>query len=385
MANIFEYLGYELAPFDERPLNAIDAAIFSQACMIDGAGIVPAPPRAPSALSRLRTLVAGAARRSARFEDLARVERFDTCFTGFVPGELRNLLFALIASPRFRDVRLIGYRSVFSDSTHTQFAATTYLWRDAFAFVAFRGTDTSLTGWRENFDMAYRDSVRAQRLARSYLEGIASHLSCPIVVGGHSKGGNLALYAALTAPPRLRDRISHVWALDAPGFKPGLFSDDDYRPLEGRITRIVPEGSIVGMLLEHRGPERAVESFASGLDEHSVFSWEVAGDDFVGRERPSDASLALRAVGAEWLGGMSDARREAVVEALFAAIDKSGVGSAADIFAGGAEVGRAAMEALRALDADERELLTREFGNLTGIVARRFGQDVAAALFGWLG
>lgn len=384
MANIFEYLGYELASFDERPVNAIDAAIFSQACMIDGAGIVPALPRTPGALSRLRALVAPSTLATARFEDLARTERFDTCFLGFTPGELQHLLFALIASPRYRDVRLMGYRSVFSEATHTQFSATTYLWRDAFAFVAFRGTDTSLTGWRENFDMAYKPAVRAQRLARSYLEDVAAHLSCPIVVGGHSKGGNLALFAALTAAHRLQARIAHVWALDAPGFKAGLFPEDAYRPLEGRITRIVPEDSIVGMLLEHRGPERAVQNFATGIDAHSAFAWEVAGDDFVGRERPSDASLALRAVCAEWLGGMDDARIGELVEALFAAIAQSGVKSAAEIFAGGPEVGRAALEAMRTLDADERDLLTRELGNLAGIVARRVGQDVAGALFGWL-
>lgn len=385
MANLFEYLGYELAPFSEREVNAIDAAIFSQACMIDGAGIVPAAPRRPSALSRLRALVAPGSMRSACFADLARAERFDTMFLGFVPGDLKEMLLRLVASPRYRDVRLVGYQAVFDETTHTQFAATTYVWRDAFAFIAFRGTDTSLVGWRENFDMAYKPVVRAQRLAKAYLETMAAHLACPLMVGGHSKGGNLALFAALTAAPRVQERIAHVWALDAPGFKAGRFGEEDYRPLEGRITRIVPDDSIVGMLLEHHGPERTVESFATGLDAHSAFSWEVAGDDFVGRDRPNDASLGLRAVAAEWLAGMDDARKEQVIDALFAAIAASGVPDARAVFAGGPEIGRAAMEAVHALDADERDLITREFGNLAAIVARRVGQDVAGALFGWLG
>lgn len=385
VANVFEYLGYELASFDERPVNAIDAAIFSQAAMIDGAGIVPSVPRTPAALSRLRTLVAPAALRAARFEDLARAERFDTMFTGFVPEDLKKLLFALIASPRFRDMRLIGYKATFDETTHTQFSATTYLWRDSLALVAFRGTDTSFCGWRENFDMTYKPVVRAQRLARSYLETMAAHLPCPLVVCGHSKGGNLALFAALTAAPKVQSRIEHVWALDAPGFKAGAFDEDAYRPLEGRITRIVPQDSIVGMLLEHHGGERCVESFAAGLDEHSVFSWETYGEDFVARERVNDASQALRAVAAEWLASMDDARKEQVVEAIFAAIAVSGAKSAVEIFAGGPELGRAAARALRELDPDERDLLTQEFGNLAGIVARRVGQDVASALFDWMG
>ena len=128
-----------------------------------------------------------------------------------------------------------------------------------------------------------------------------------------------------------------------------------------------------------------MESFAAGLDEHSVFSWETYGEDFVGRERVNDASQALRAVAAEWLASMDDARKEQVVEALFAAIAVSGAKSAVEIFAGGPELGRAAARALRELDPDERDLLTQEFGNLAGIVARRVGQDVASALFDWMG
>ena len=90
-------------------------------------------------------------------------ERFDAMFTGFVPEDLKKLLFALIASPRFRDMRLIGYKATFDETTHTQFSATTYLWRDSLAFVAFRGTDTSFCGWRENFDMTYIDESGEKR------------------------------------------------------------------------------------------------------------------------------------------------------------------------------------------------------------------------------
>lgn len=385
MANIIDYLGYELASFDDRPLNPLDAAILTQACMIVGEGVVPAPPRTPAALTRLRTLVAPKTLRTARFDELARTERFDTMFTGFVPGDLKTLLFALVASPRFRDLGLCGYRAVFDEGSHTQFSATTYLWRDRWAFVAFRGTDTSITGWRENFDMTYKPAVRAQRLAASYLETMAAHLPCPLYVGGHSKGGNLALFAALTVSPRVQGRVQHVWALDAPGFKLGRFTAADYEPLAGRITRIVPQDSIVGMLLEHEGGERTVTSWAQGIDQHAVFSWEVAGDDFVGRDRPNDSSLALRAIALEWLGSMDDARREQVVDALFAAIAASGARSAVDVLSGGPDMGRAAMDAVRALDPSDREVLMQELGNLAGIAARRVGQDMAQALFGWMG
>ncbi|WP_418739857.1 Mbeg1-like protein [Enorma sp.] len=414
MPYLFDYVEHELATFNQKPFGPVDAAVLSQACMIDGAGVVPEPSALPSLIDRAVTLLAPDFR-GVTFANLMRSELFEGMFTGLVPDDIRRLLMALAASPRYRDLRLCGYRSVFDEASHTQFAATTFTWRNAFSFVGFRGTDVSATGWRENFDMTYRDEVPAQKLAREYLEHMAPRLPGELHVGGHSKGGNLALYAALTCSAGACERISRVWCLDAPGFRAGRFAAEDFTRLalragaggdgaaagEGsavgsdaavcavppracKVERIIPQDSLVGMLLECPVPARVVRSNVQGLMQHSVFTWEIADDrsDFVDAERLGEGSQALHDVLAEWLGGMDDERCEQVVDALFAALGASGARDARDVFLGGKAFPQLASDAVRNLDEASRDVLGTALGDLAAIAARRAGRDLVAAIFG---
>lgn len=421
MPYLFDYVEHELATFDQKPFCPADAAVLSQACMIDGAAVVPEPSALPALIDRALMLLAADAR-GATFASLMRSELFDGMFTGLVPDDIRRLLMALAASPRFRDLRLCGYRSVFDEVSHTQFAATTFIWRNAFSFVGFRGTDVSATGWRENFDMTYRDEVPAQKLAREYLEHMAPRLSGELHVGGHSKGGNLALYAALTCSADARERIGRVWCLDAPGFRAGRFKAEDFvrlglragagdedsaanagtlrgddaalvidTPTAGagtlracKIERIIPQDSLVGVLLECPAPARVVRSNAQGLMQHSVFTWEISDDrsDFVEAERLGEGSQALHDVLAEWLASMDDERCKQVVDALFAALGASGARDARDVFLGGKPFPQLVSDAARNLDEGSRDVLGAALGELAAIAARRAGRDIAAAIFG---
>lgn len=408
MPYLFDYVERELATFNQKPFGPVDAAVLSQACMIDGAGVVPEPSALPSLIDRAATLLAPDSR-GVTFANLMRSELFEDMFTGLVPDDIRRLLMALAASPRYRDLRLCGYRSVFDEASRTQFAATTFTWRNAFSFVGFRGTDVSATGWRENFDMAYMDEVPAQGLAREYLEHMASRLPGELHVGGHSKGGNLALYAALTCSAGACERISRVWCLDAPGFRAGRFAAEDFTrlalragaggdgaavgsdaaarampPRARKVERIIPQDSLVGMLLECPVPARVVRSNVQGLMQHSVFTWEIADDrsDFVDAERLGEGSQALHDVLAEWLGGMDDERCEQVVDALFAALGASGARDARDVFLGGKAFPQLASDAVRNLDEASRDVLGAALGDLAAIAARRAGRDLAAAIFG---
>lgn len=383
MPYLFDYVEHELATFNQKPFGPVDAAVLSQACMIDGAGVVPEPSALPSLIDRAVTLLAPDSR-GVTFANLMRSELFDGMFTGLVPDDIRRLLMALAASPRFRDLRLCGYRSVFDEASHTQFAAITFTWRNAFSFVGFRGTDVSATGWRENFDMTYKDEVPAQKLAREYLEYMAPRLSGELHVGGHSKGGNLALYAALTCSAEVCERIGHVWCLDAPGFRAGRFKAEDFARLGSCVMRIIPQDSLVGVLLDCPVPARVVRSNAQGIMQHSVFTWEIADDlsDFVEAERLGEGSQALHDVLAEWLAGMDDERCKQVVDALFAALGASGARDARDVFLGGKPFPQLVSDAARNLDEASRDVLGAALADLAAIAARRAGRDLAAAIFG---
>lgn len=380
MSSIIEYLESEFATFDEKPFGAVDAAVLSQAAMLNGADTVPPFPSAPSGLLDRLSAFLSPQLPSARFVDFARAEHFGGMFTGLVPHDIKRCLFALIASPRFRDLAICGFQRVVDEATCTQFMATTYVWRDVFAFVAFAGTDISLAGWRENLDMTYRPETGAQRLARTYLEQAASHLPQRLLVGGHSKGGNLALYAALTCEDAVRGRIDHLWTLDAPGFKEGCFAAGDYARLDDRASRIVPEESTIGMLLECPLEPMVVRSTASGIEQHSAFTWEIEGGEFVPAGRLSDSSRALHDVAAEWLSGMDDARRKRVVEAISAAVAASGAADVLDALAPGQDVIGNMIEVSQRLDSDARDTLARALGDLANIAVRRLGEDVVQSL-----
>lgn len=462
MNDVLAYLQTQLAPFDEVPFNAVDSALLVQFCMVRGEGIMPqvysgeASETASSKaregcgpLSELRGLL-GRLRRHAseraaepsaaaerdraevaqdakapvdpvRFADLMRAELFPTMFSGMHAAQMKQQLFWMAASPRFRDLLIYDHAAAFDEARDLQFAATTYVCPGHFAYVGFRGTDTTLTGWREDFNMAYRAPVEAQALAARYLAaaGADSRLPETLLVGGHSKGGNLAEYAALTAAPEVQQRIARLYNHDGPGFKAGLFTAADYEPLAGRMTKQVPADSMVGILMESFMPVEVVQATGRGFEQHSVFRWVVEGaDGEAGRsnaegardtgevrdaETARNVSGALKAFAtlpelpertqrraealARWLASLDGSECEAMVNALFAALKAAGITDASQLFEGGREWA-ILRDGVMGAPAEDRTImlnalrgLTRAFSDVTAErnSARRDAQRKAKA------
>ena len=242
--------------------------------------------------------------------------------------------------------------------------------------MGFRGTDTSITGWRENFNMCYTAPVPAQEQAARYLEAVAPHLPRRLFVGGHSKGANLALYAALNASAAVQDRIERVYTHDGPGFKAGAFSPDDWRKLDGRIHRTVPQDSVIGMLMESHTPPLVVHSTERGLLQHSPFSWEVDGDDFVYLDNLTENARFTDALLTEWLARYSDEEAAAIVDALFKAVEASGAQNATEVFFGGAKTVALLSEAAKNIDGTARETLVGALGSLAELAGHRVTQGI---------
>lgn len=371
--NLFDYLDTRLETFDEAPLTPVDSAALSQFCMVRGEGIIPAARNHANGLvDRLHALVT----RPAHFSDLHRAENYDGLFCGLAPGDVKRELAALAASPRFRDLELRDYASVFDEESNTQFAAITFVWSSPtaasnnFAYIGFRGTDDSFTGWRENFEMAVDPPVPAQRLAAEYLVSVARHLPRRLYVGGHSKGGNLATYAALRAPEIVRARFAGVFDHDGPGFKQGFLSERDFEPVLGVTHRMVPEESVVGMLMETPVPTCVVRSSAHGLDQHNVFTWEVEGEDFADAERLSSSAVFTHEVMSEWLASLGEEELPRVVDALFKAIEASGASSVGEVIFSGPNAPALLGEAARNIDQESRDVLLPALKKLAAAVAR---------------
>lgn len=370
--DLFEYLETSLETFDERPLGPVDSAALSQFCMVRGEGVIPGALWRGGALERLRAW----ARRPARFSDLLQAERYDGLFCGLAPDGVKRELAALVASPRFRDLELRDYASRFDETAHVQFSATTFVWRSPagherdFAYVGFRGTDDTFTGWRENFDMAVDPPVPAQAMAADYLRSVARYLPRRLYVGGHSKGGNLATYAALRAPEEVRARIERVFDHDGPGFKAGFLAEKDFEPVLGLVHRTVPEESVVGMLMDTPVAPHVVRSSARGIGQHSVFTWEVAGDDFAYADALAPSAVFTHDLMDGWLVSLTPEETPRVVDALFRAIEASGAQSVGEVIFSGADAPALLGEAARNLDQESRDVLLPALGKLAAAAAR---------------
>lgn len=379
MATIMEYLATEFAAFDEKPLNEVDSLVFSQLAMVRMAESVPLhegnPPKGRRLLGALKRSLGREDVQGAHFADLLRAERYAAMFTGLVPERVKELLLAVAASPRFRTVLIHDYASVFSEAESMQFAAVSFTFPGRFTYLAFRGTDKYLASWKENFDMAYAAPVPAQEAALRYVEEVAQRVGGPLVLGGHSKGGNLAAYAAAKASPRVASRLTTVFDHDGPGFPEGLLDDAERARLQGVLRKTVPQESLVGLLMDERGPYRVVESEGRGLEQHSPFTWRI-------EQGPEGASLVLAEglaptarftaeVLNAWIAGMDAGERRRAVNALFAAIEASGAEDAFDVLMGGPKAIGLLAEAARKTPPGARDVIIEQMKSLAAIAAKK--------------
>lgn len=378
-----DFFDKQLASFDELDFRPLDAAAFSQLAMIQAQDTVPEIV-APQASGSKRPRLLRARPAHARFADMLRAEYFPTMFDDLItPKKAKQTLFGVNVSPRFRDMAVLDYKNVFDTVEHVQFGAITCISKKRFAVICFRGTDASITGWHEDFDMAYMDPVPSQTLALDYLETVARQPGMPksLYVVGHSKGGNLAEYVALRCTKKVRKRIAHVYNLDGPGFKPGTFTAADYAPLNGRITKIVPQGSLIGIMLESFAPTLVAKSDAQGLDQHSTFTWEIneGYTDFIYEEALSGSAEDTKKTLRAWVSSYDDEQLEEIVDAFFKALELTGAPNPMAIMRGDANNVSMIIEALRKLDKPDRSVLIAAFQAYLKALSENTGGSVGFA------
>lgn len=228
-----------------------------------------------------------------------------------------KLLSAIQDAPRFANLKLVFYADQFEPAQEMQFSAMSLLLGDGTAFLAFRGTDSTMVGWKEDFNMSFMERVPAHQAALAYLDRFAASFPGPLVLGGHSKGGNLAVYAAAHCTPRVRDRIRSVYNFDAPGFSSSVLSRPGYQELLPRVQTFVPQSSVVGMLLEHEESYVVVKSRHLGIFQHDPYTWSILGGDFIRLEEVTEASRSLDRTIKTWLAGLTPGERNAFVDAVF--------------------------------------------------------------------
>lgn len=343
MANMLDYIQWRGdLTFTQDPPNEVDALIFASLAYIRFGGEVEAAPQ-----------------KAVYLRDAA--EHYFTLEDQNERVRVRNdleLLRAAADSARFGFTQLCMYRDLFIPEQETQFAAVTFLLDDGSAFLAFRGTDYSLVGWKEDFNMAFQQTIPAQRLALQYTREVAAEYLAPLRMGGHSKGGNLAVFAAARSAPMVQERILEVYNHDGPGFTDYMMGDPGYLAMVPRIRTFVPQSSVIGMLLEHEEPYKVVRSKTVSLLQHDPYSWDVMGKGFILMQEVTKDSLFLDATITAWFANMTNEERNKLVDVMFALLSTGGVDNALDIFHP-----KNALKYLKVLSSDEnmRRILSAEF------------------------
>ena len=368
MANIVDYLAWrgDLS-FAERPFNDVDNIILSTLSYLDFSGIVPGPGEGgvtlASACSKVLEETGGDV--NLRVRSLARLDP--------------KLLLQLASSRRFGHILLHDSVDKFDAKLSLQFAAIQMDITPDHTYVAFRGSDSTLVSWREDFMLSFT-VTRAQQEAVAYLKAAltqARDLGRKVYVGGHSKGGNLAIYAALCCPADLQDLIACIWNNDGPGISHKVIPVIPRKLFGERYRRIVPAYDMVGIIFEHDSdPRTVVASSASGAWQHDPFSWQVLPRGVEELDDLSPESKAMRSALKAWLANVPLKQRAVLVDQFFNALEAGGAHTLSEV-AGSAQSLKTVLNAMGGMDESTKELLRNLAGSM---VAKTMESAAGAAL-----
>ena len=297
MANMVDYLAWRGdLPFEAAPWNEIDGLLIATLSYLD--------------------FHDGRDPKGWTLEEMARIDLLQEGTSNSFAGR-KKAFEAMAAGERFRRCRVHHAIALTDAEIGMQFSALCLDLPDGTTCVAFRGTDNTLIGWREDFDMAYTTRVPAQEAAILYLGRAAALSKRPIRLVGHSKGGNLAVYAAAYAKKSVQNRIESIWSYDGPGMNRETSQTEEYLRIRDRIRSFVPQTSIIGMLMDYYEPYTVVRSTASGISQHDPMSWQVYGPRFETLPAIDQTAVVTRDTLHEWLRNSTPEQRAAFVDALF--------------------------------------------------------------------
>ena len=350
MANILDYLDWRGdLPFSAAPFNEVDALILAELSYFPAEGIVPADIGESISISELRS-------------------RFDA---DKVPAEKRivsfeqdiQLMNKLADSRRFDSMKLTGYVNNIDPAKDLQFAAMTFIF-DKFTFVAFRGTDSTITGWKEDCNISFMQETASQRMAVDYITENFGGGDDVLVIGGHSKGGNLGVYAAAFCDGSIKKRIRAVFAFDSPGFVEEVAASEEYLSVTKKIFSMIPQSSLVGQLLSGSAEPRIVKSSAGGIMQHLAFTWQVTRNSFDYAEELSKLGVLINKTMTGWVSSLDESERQSFVEAVFTVLEAAESETINEINSNKRKSFAAILKALKKLPAEKRAAAKKALSQL---------------------
>lgn len=341
--NLAQYLReYGQKSFREVPFSGVDALLFAQLSYLKMVGIVPGFQKGPG----------------VTWQEMAEHPDVEQLFTDPIYGRAhRRVFYLVLRSRRYRNVRVNYYAEWFNEQSQVQFSAVTFLLGKTSVYVSYRGTDESIVGWKEDFNMAYMKSIPSQRRALAYLKGVARYTEGRMILGGHSKGGNLAIYAGTNGPEEIQGRIRRIYSFDGPGFRRSFYEKPGFVRIQEKYCKIVPEESLVGMLFTNYQHYRIVESYHSGIIQHDLMQWKIRNGRFVYRRDLNGTSRRKAAIFNAWFNSLSREQVIVFVETLYDLLCAAHVQSVYQLLKAPFGVLRKMMSGFRKLDKEKRGII----------------------------
>lgn len=304
MGNIIDYVKAKEIQFEKEQFNEIDELILARLSYFPLNGIIKENEQITIEESYHRFRLYGETKNVLQKEDLE--------------------LFAVLAnSQRYANLKISKFVHYIDIKIEKQFSAITIFLPNDTIYVSYRGTDDTIVGWKESFNMSFSTLVPSQIDAKEYLENIASLYNSKIIVGGHSKGGNLAIYASAFCSQEIQQRIIAVYNNDGPGFHESLLDGYGYKRIIDRIHTYRPQTSVIGRLLNNQGKSTIVKSTQIGILQHDLYSWQVADDKFI-REELTNSSDFIDETIKNWLKEVNPKQRQIFINTLFDVISSTG-------------------------------------------------------------
>lgn len=304
MGTILDYLKeYGDYTLEEKPFSDVDSLVLSQFAYLKFDGMVPSP---------------GEDKPMVTMYDLVNHESYDHLYADERYREDNTALFlGMYRSRRFNSMKIGNYVNRIELERETQFSAVTYRLSNGIYYVAFRGTDENIVGWKEDLNLAFSEPVPGQLMSVEYLEKTAQSIPGEFYVGGHSKGGNLAVYSSMNCDPKVRQRISRIYDHDGPGFRPEVKKKSAYAEIESGIHKTIPRSSLVGMLLYSDGTYQVVESKTIGVAQHNPYTWLIDGDHFHIVEEIRAGRKFMDEALNEWILSLNQEQMHTFVDTLY--------------------------------------------------------------------
>lgn len=339
MGTIIDYIReYGDYSFSEKPLGEVDSLVFCQFAYLKFDGLVPGPDDDAPPVS-IRQIF-----ESRDYDNLYGDERYREKNT--------ELFLAMVHSRRFGSLKINYYVNQIELEKETQFSAVTFQPDEELFYIAYRGTDETIVGWKEDLNLAFSEPVPGQVMSVEYLERSAEKIGKPFYMGGHSKGGNFAVYAAMNCRRDIQDKIVIIFNHDGPGFRPEVKEKGQFDKIEDRIRQTVPHSSLVGMLLSSDENYRVVESRNFGLAQHDPYSWLIEKDDFQIVKQIYSGRMFVDTTLNDWILSLNQEQMRIFVDTLYDVVKASEADNLIDFTANWKRSIQGIMSAIKNVDAD---------------------------------